>query len=199
MQLFLVTSEHQQIRESEVVNELFRNGLEKLHIRKPLASEDDLKILVSAIDSDFYSRISIHSHHHLANEFGLGGIHYTEKDRANLNSANLFAKGNISISTSLHTLAEIEDVHGFDYYFFSPVFKSITKDNYLPRFSVEEIKKSLGKTSKQLIALGGIDTNTIEKLQGINFIGAAVLGAIWNSSNPVKSFIELKKIADTIH
>jgi thiamine monophosphate synthase len=47
-------------------------------------------------------------------------------------------------------------------------------------------------SGKNIIALGGIDEDKIALVRKIGFIGVAVLGAIWNSKNPVEKFIRIK-------
>ena len=50
--------------------------------------------------------------------------------------------------------------------------------------------------SAQFIALGGISDKNILKVKDAGFHGAALLGAIWLSKDPLKSFLNIKKRLD---
>lgn len=46
--------------ETDLVNSLFREGMERLHLRKPGASEEELAAWLQNIDSQYYGRIVLH-------------------------------------------------------------------------------------------------------------------------------------------
>ncbi|MGZ4048350.1 MAG: thiamine phosphate synthase, partial [Bacteroidia bacterium] len=50
----------------------------------------------------------------------------------------------------------------------------------------------LKNNNTKIIALGGIDENTIQEAINLGFDGAAVLGAIWMSKDPLEKFINLQ-------
>jgi thiamine-phosphate pyrophosphorylase len=81
----------------------------------------------------------------------------------------------------------------FDYAFLSPVFDSISKSGYTSNFDLSEIKKLLKNRSDKIIALGGIDEDKVEIVKDIGFYGIAVLGALWQSTDPVQKFKRLKE------
>jgi thiamine-phosphate pyrophosphorylase len=41
--------------------------------------------------------------------------------------------------------------------------------------------------------MGGVNSNTLSKTIELGYKGVGVLGGVWNTDNPVESFIELKK------
>ncbi len=102
-----------------------------------------------------------------------------------------------------HSLKEMEDCkEEYDYAFLSPIFDSISKAGYKSKFDLKELKSSpllRRGVGAEVIALGGIDENTIEEAISLGFDGAAVLGAIWMSEDPLKSFITLQKSLKTIN
>ncbi|MEO8759791.1 MAG: thiamine phosphate synthase [Bacteroidia bacterium] len=129
----------------------------------------------------------MHSHYKLAKEFDLKGIHLTEKERKSkrINSTLKI------ISTSFHSTTEIlKNRRKYEYVFLSPVFDSISKQGYKSNFSLEELKFFL-KRKKNIIALGGINAENIESVKQKGFAGAAILGSIWETKNPAKSYNEL--------
>lgn len=59
--------------ETDLVNSLFLEGMERLHLRKPGASEEELAAWLQDIDSQYYGRIVLHDCFPLAKKFALGG------------------------------------------------------------------------------------------------------------------------------
>ena len=57
--------------ETEVVNTLFANGMQRLHLRKPGASEQEMAEWIGRIDLPFRQRIIVHDHHRLLRTMGL--------------------------------------------------------------------------------------------------------------------------------
>ena len=79
----------------------------------------------------------------------------------------------------------------YEYAFLSPIFDSISKKNYKSKFDLNEVKQVV--EGKNIIALGGIDEDKIETCRELGFAGVAVLGAIWNSENPIEKFLRIKE------
>jgi thiamine-phosphate pyrophosphorylase len=104
-----------------------------------------------------------------------------------------------TLSTSVHDLQTLQSlsIH-FSYAFFSPVFDSISKQQYRGVAGDDFYLKDEQKTVP-VIALGGIDVSNIEKVDKMNFDGAAVLGMLWNEpSKAVDSYKELRNYEDVI-
>ena len=190
--VIVITPEKNHPKEIELITFLFEGGLKILHIRKPNFSEDEFRTYLQQIPKKFYSKIVIHSHYKLAKEFSLKGIHLTEKARK-LKRINTSYK---IISTSFHAIEEVlKSRRNYKYVFLSPVFDSISKQGYKSNFNLKELKPFLEKR-KNIIALGGIDIENIKSIKQTGFAGAAVLGSIWESKNPVKNYKEIKTHAD---
>jgi thiamine-phosphate pyrophosphorylase len=87
----------------------------------------------------------------------------------------------LKISKSCHSIHELKMIEGYDYVLLSPVFDSISKEGYRATFSCEELfdASQAGLINEKVIALGGIDVNTLPLLKYCKFGGIAVLGAIW--------------------
>ena len=151
--------------EHEIINLLFEEGLEIFHIFKPTFSKEEIKDFIKQIPSKYHDRIAFHTG---------------------------FPK--------LHSLQELQQYkEKYAYAFLSPIFDSISKSGYKSKFShrlhgLAQIKSELisAISSKHVIALGGIDEDKIEICRELGFTGVAVLGAIWQNSNPVEKFKRLK-------
>lgn len=190
--LIIISPEKDLKNELSILNQLFEAGLECFHLRKPTKNKEEVVAYLNQIDSKFHQKIVLHIFHELVNEFNLKGIHFSESMRIQhidhpskyFINLNMFGK---TISSSFHEIKEVEDCYfEFDYHFLSPVFDTISKENYHGRnFNVTEV-------DKDIIALGGITTENINQIKDLGYKGAAVLGSLWNSENPVEYFKILK-------
>lgn len=71
MQLVLITPPTTASTELKTVNSLFHTGLPVLHVRKPDADVPFLRRYLHEIEPHFLSRVVLHQHHELAQEFNL--------------------------------------------------------------------------------------------------------------------------------
>ncbi|WP_205510053.1 thiamine phosphate synthase [Longitalea arenae] len=180
----LVVISHAQMfrEEASIIQQLFEAGMELFHLRKPQADDQALRQLLNAIPDQWHQRIAIHGHHQLMHEYDIRRLHFTEAHREATKEDVFFdmkAKG-YNLSTSVHALSALQILPGcFSYSFFSPVFDSISKQQYKgvagEGFYLQEEQKAV-----PVIGLGGIDAGNIRSVAAMNFDGAAVLGTIWN-------------------
>ena len=196
--LIVLTSDQAVEQEIALIHQLFKEGLEILHIRKPDYSKTEVRQFIQKIDPEYHSKLVVHNYHELCFEFQLRGIHLKEQHRLDLGEGmveylNTFSsKGYIS-STSFHDLETVNTyASSFDYCFLSPVFSSISKQGYKGKqFDVTHI-------FKKIIALGGIQMQTIKTAIDLGYRGIGVLGAIWQSKTPIQRFKEIQKALNTI-
>jgi thiamine-phosphate pyrophosphorylase len=185
MELFAISHPEFIPNEAERINALFRDGLMRLHLRKPHCNIADLSRLIGEIEPAYYSKIALHSHHEFAAEFGITRLHFPEKLRQETPEFMLenLRNAGFKLSTSIHDIGALNELSkAFDYTFFGPVFNSISKQGYQrvveDDFYLKEEQKRL-----KVIAIGGIDHSNLNKIQQMNFDGAAMLGAIWHFPN----------------
>ena len=170
--------------EEELVNTLFANGMQRLHLRKPGASEQEMAEWIGRIDLPFRQRIIVHDHHRLLRTMGLGGIHLNAR---NPEAPAWFSTerqkcGGVTLSRSCHSLEEIAQWKGVcDYLFLSPIFDSISKGGYTSAFTRETLLQAYhdGLFSKPVYALGGVSADNIRSIYDYGFAGAAVIGSLW--------------------
>lgn len=184
--------------EATLINRLFGEGLQTLHLRKPEAEKSQLITLLEQIEPVYYPRIILHDHFDLAPVFALGGVHLNRRN------SEVPAGFTGSISRSCHTLEELKRHEGLDYLFLSPIFPSISKEGYGEGFPLEVLKNATeqGLITRRIIALGGMDAQTILRLKGLGFGGVAVLGALWGK-NPrpeevLRRYYPLKQATEQI-
>lgn len=184
--IIVITPEELVQNETEIINELFQEGLDLLHIRKPFINSEEMAGFIQKINPEFRHQLVLHSHYEWAENFNISRFHFREIDRQN----NLYASFiDRTISTSVHEIEVFNELNeDWEYAFISPVFPSISKKGYGKNSNtLNDIKKRRNSDVK-LIALGGIDENNIQHVFDKNIDGVALLGAIWESNEPIQNF-----------
>lgn len=177
MKLILLTTPTYFVEEDKIITALFEEGLDTLHLRKPDTAPMYAERLLTLIPEQYHKRIVVHGHFYLKGEYNLKGIHL---NRRNPNPPENY-RGHISCSC--HSLEEVKTRKpDCDYVFLSPIFNSISKQNYNSIYTSEGIRAAAkaGVIDKKVIALGGIDDTNILEVKDYGFGGAAILGALWN-------------------
>ncbi|MDE3083890.1 MAG: thiamine phosphate synthase [Verrucomicrobiota bacterium] len=195
MKLVVISPEGEDPRETAVLGALFAAGLECYHVRKPGWSEEKLRTWLRALPADWRPRLVLHEHHDLVSELGLGGRHWRD-DGAEWRGVPYPG----ITSRSCHDLPTLRTALGrYASVFFGPVLPSISKPGRAPRadLSFDEVSKLLAARAPlprrtAVLALGGVTAEKIPQLHAIGFDGVAVLGAVWQSVDPVADFDQLQ-------
>lgn len=181
MKIIIITLPEFFEGETTLVNLLFEQGrIERLHLRKPKATEQQMAEWIEQIALPFRHLIVLHDHHLLARKYNLGGIHLNSRNP----EAPQWTDGSFTISRSCHSIEEIRHYkQECDYLFLSPIYDSISKEGYGAAFSREELSgaKTEGLLQDNVIALGGISPDNLAEVEQLGFVGAAMLGAFWQS------------------
>jgi len=188
--MIIITNPQSVPNEKEIINALFEEGLETLHVRKPDLDKDQMIEYISSIDNRFHSRIMLHSHYELLDSFNLNGLHFTEKTKLLLPEYD-----NIKCTKSLavHELGELSTISStVDYVLLSPLFPSVSKEGYSRQWDFDALRLELDKKySFNIVALGGITLESVQKVKDLGFDDFALLGSIWE---PVKAGLLVKEI-----
>lgn len=84
MQVVLITPPTTAPSEVHLVNRMFEAGLPVLHLRKPTADAAALRQYLQDVKPQYLSRVVVHQHHPLAQEFplkvSLSVTHVTKRD-----------------------------------------------------------------------------------------------------------------------
>ncbi len=208
MHISLVSPYQEVPYEKYLLNLLFCEGLEYFHLRKGGFSERQIRTYIEGIPEVFHSKIIIHNHFELVKEYGLLGAHFYKRntyesflEKHDLDPTVCHFK---RMGFSLNATHEVEKYgKNYDYIFLSPVFDSISNKIYHSKFSLSNLKKFLlkRKGKPEIVALGGVDSSKVEKVNHVGFDGMAMLGYIWtpfeedsNIINAVKRFNYITKI-----
>ena len=181
--------------ETRIINELFQEGLDLFHIRKYGARVESLLKMITGISSEYHSKLVLHHDHEWVRSNGLKRFHFSERDRELWKAQNWSGIKNEAIySTSVHSVEAFNELPDhFSYAFLSPVFDSISKSDYkAQKFDLDQRRNKAAK----LIGLGGIQSGNVNQVFQMGFDGAALLGTIWNSENPVN---EIQKCGHAIN
>ncbi len=186
--IVLISPEQDVPNEHYILQQLFENGLQYFHVRKPGKTSTQYKKYLNKIDSQYYAKIVLHDFHELQKDYGLKGIHVKEYKRKLLHTSlkpycDAFRAEGCSISSSFHEVLDVERAtFNFDYCFLSPVFNSITKKGYSGRnFDVRH-------SAKKIIGVGGVKEANLAKTKQLGYAGIGILGAVWNASCPQENF-----------
>lgn len=202
MKLIVVTTPTFFVEEDKIITELFEEGLDILHLRKPETPAMYAERLLTLIPEKYHRRIVTHEHFYLKEEFNLMGIH--------LNTRNPKEPHDYSghISCTCHTLEEVKNrKHFYDYLFMSPVFDCITKEGVSSAFSALDLRQASKEhiIDSKVMALGGITPDNILQIKDYGFGGAVIMGDLWNKFNMrsdrdyleiIRHFTKLKNMAD---
>ncbi|WP_250252751.1 thiamine phosphate synthase [Chryseobacterium sp. Marseille-Q3244] len=185
--ILVITPETIVPNESEIINQMFHDGLDLLHIRKPWTSLQEMTEFIDSIDPSFYAQLVLHNHYELGKNYGISRLHFREEDRK-VRRYKPFINGN-TISTSVHEITTYNALEKeWEYAFISPFFPSISKKGYGIDSTVIESLKQRNNPDVKLIALGGIDSHRIQEVFDLGVNGVALLGAIWESDEPIHVF-----------
>lgn len=180
----VITPEKDDPREVQWVNTLFSAGLKTLHLRKPGWSSKRLFQYLNGIEPQFHPSIMVHYREDVVREFKLKGIHYQCENLP-------LHKRDYTVSCGAHSWQEFLQISArVDYAFVSPLFNSISKRGYRANEELLTIPPEVER--RKAVALGGIDPNNIHYAQGQKLKGAAVLGTVWQTNNPLEAFLKLK-------
>lgn len=161
-----------------------------LHLRKPEADAEAYRNVLRRLPEQILQRVTLGDHFELVDEFPVGGVHLSGRQKAYMGARR------VRISKSCHSFEELADISAYDYVFFSPIFNSISKQGYNAAFTALELKNASDSQliNEKVVALGGVDEETLPLLSPFGFGGAAVLGTVWKSF----SIDRFKRLAEMV-
>ena len=179
----LVSDNKQKLNETRTVKSFLSCESNLFHLRRYESLEEDVVTFLRSFSEEERKQIVLNHHHFLASEFGINRLHFSEKDRIEIGDEKLGKLHSLGfiLSTSVHTVEDFEKLTSvFEYAFLSPVFDSISKENYKAvTFDLANIRKDI-----KLIALGGVTIENFNEALNLGFDGVAFLGGVWKQENP---------------
>jgi thiamine-phosphate pyrophosphorylase len=183
--------------EALLINQLFEAGMRIFHWRKPGSGKLEYAALLAQIEERYHDRVALHQFHELLLDFPLvKRLHYPElRRRELLDKGEAFPFGGYILSTSIHHTDALQELTGFDYTFYGPVFNSLSKPGYLgiAGIGTADFTLPVKDSGPKCIALGGIDGEKVSKVKAMGFDGLAVLGMVWMDKKQALSRFKLIK------
>ena len=201
MELRVVTYPEYFDGEASILNNMLKDGLSALHIRKPKWTYDQILGLLEEIHEFYHEKIVFHQMHQMATDFGLGGVHLKSTEREQMNEAqildwlDMWKERGCKVSTAIHNLEELEKYQEkFDLLILSPIFESIMKPGYRSELDWLNILK--GKDLSKIMAMGGISARNIPLIAPMKFHSCGAMGSIWKEGNPFENYKALKSLCE---
>ncbi len=122
------------------------------------------------------------------------GVHLGLEDIPIKEARKLLGKNKI-IGGTAHSLAEAKkcEKEGADYVGYGHIYPTKTKFKPEKPKGTQQLKSIVSKISVPVIAIGGISPVNIGKVIETGVHGAAVIGAVLNSSDPISTLKKLRK------
>ncbi len=170
--------------EADMLEGLLESGLQKLHLRKPRATDGEKAALLERLAPRWASRLVWHGSAERAVDHGIPQVH---------GSVGIAGRG-LAVSTSVHSWAELKALPaGLAYAFISPLFDSISKPGYGANKALLQQPDDVFPCMP--VGLGGIGIATLGEMMRAGWMGAAVLGEIWEEPlQALRRYEGLKKI-----
>jgi len=203
LETIVISPESHYPNEQDWVVKLFEAGLWHYHLRKPFMTDEELEDYLEQIPEKWHRQVIPHQRHYMVEAHELGGWHFKD-DAKKLQKAETLMKlhqGSLIMSRAIHSLDDLnEDLSRWDYVMLSPVFQSISKREYGPRWEDAQLTAALRYCKEayrtRVYALGGVDESKFRRCERMGFDGLALLGCVWQSRYPLESFLKVKRAAE---
>ena len=177
MKLALMTKPTFFVEEDKILEALFEEGLDDLHIYKPGSTPIYVERLLSLLPDSTHRRITVHDHYYLKEEFGLAGIHLDDSQSPRPNGYH----GNFS--RSCHDLQHLKEAKKkARYVFLHNIYDSLSVDHEKSSFTESELRLASrsGLIDKHVYALGGMTLDNVRRMRDLGFGGVVICGDLWN-------------------
>ena len=163
MKLIIMTKSTFFVEEDKILTTLFEAGLDNLHLNKPDSEPIYSERLLTLLSEDYYSKITVHDHFYLKEEFKLRGIHLNDCQT----EPPAGYRGNVS--RTCHSASELKAAKKQSSYVFLQA-------------PIEEVKEAsrLGLIDKKVYAIGDINLDNINIAKDLGFGGVVISGDLWN-------------------
>lgn len=202
MKLILLTSADFFVEEDKILTTLFEEGLDILHLRKPDSEPVFCERLISLIPEKYHSRIVVHDHFYLRDEFNLMGIHLSRRH------SQIPENHHGPVTRTCYSLEECKsEKANCPYVFLRNIFDSISQPENKASYTPEELSRAISEQiiDKKVMAEGGVSIENIPQLKKMGFGGAVIRGDLWKRFNIhsqrdfkelINHFSQLRKVTE---
>ena len=200
MEIIVLSPENDYPGELQWVDRMFAAGLQRYHLRKPGWGDAEFEAFLEKIPRHWRPRVVAHQCYGAVKKYQLGGWHGKDREERlqSIRSLPQSVTFPTTLSRSIHHLDDLYgDIYSWDYVFLSPVYRSISKPGHGPNWGHTELEAAIRRckdlSPAKVYALGGVEPANIPHIALMGFDGVALLGAIWSSSDPLRSFREAQE------
>jgi len=185
----------------ECVEQAVRGGCTLVQLREKTASSREFyetAAQVRKITADLGVPLIINDRADIALAVNADGVHIGRDDLP-LDAARRIVGENKIIGVSAHNLAEARTAvnMGADYLGVGAMFATGTKTNANPT-SMEELRRIRAEVKLPIVAIGGINKNTLPLFAGTGIDGIAVVSAIVSQKDSMNAARELKTLFNSV-
>lgn len=181
----------------EQVEKALKGGITMLQLRDKSASYDELKeeaILLKELCDRYRIPLIINDNVELAKEIDCAGVHVGQKDMDVSKAREILGENKIIGVSARNAAQAIEAMeHGASYIGSGAVFGTNTK-NDASKLELEVLKEICNSVNIPVVAIGGINKDNIELLNGSGVSGVAIISGIFASEDIEQSTICLKEL-----
>lgn len=177
MKLILLTCPEFFVEEDKILTTLFEEGLDILHLRKPNSEPVYCERLLSLMPEQYRSRIVVHDHFYLRDEFDLMGIHLSKRHP----EAPTAYSG--PVTRTCYDLQSVQShKQACEYILLRNIFDSISESENKASFTADQLRAATreGIIDRKVIAEGGVALENIDYVRELGFGGVAIRGDLWN-------------------
>ena len=196
MDIYLITDNRSKTALESLLRPLLDHGLKKVQLRNKsiLVSEIQEKIeFLLPLFEQYDAELIINDHLDLAYQFGIGVHLGMSDDDPVLARKRLGPKATIGITIHDHIERAMQYSAVATYVGVGPVFPTSTKLDAKAVLGVERLTEVIKESPLPVVAIGGIQINTVKDLLVPHPKYIAVCSAICSAENPLQAFQSLKK------
>lgn len=163
-----------------------KGGITCLQLREKELDEESFlaeAIEINNLCKKYHVPFIINDNVNVAIKSGADGVHVGQSDME-VSEVRKLVGDNMIIGVSAHTVeeAKLAEAGGADYLGVGAIYATTTKTDatYVP---LDELKKICKSVKIPVVAIGGMDKNTISKLSGTGVDGVAMVSAIFAADN----------------
>jgi thiamine-phosphate pyrophosphorylase len=180
----------------DVVLAAVKGGVSIVQLREKEAATRDFVALAVSLKKllmPFHVPLLINDRVDVALASGADGVHVGQDDLHPEEARRLLGPG-ATIGLSVNTLDDASEAEAFDVDYLAPgpVFATPTKTDASSPWGIEGLKNVRRKTSRPIIAIGGISVSNVSDVVRTGIDGVAVVSAIMAAENPEQAARELK-------
>lgn len=184
MKLIVITRPEFFTVEHHLINALFNEGLDILHLRKPQGRQELFERLLSLLPESYRKRIVIHDNFDLKKKYGLMGVHVSG------HSSEYSSLHRGTVSCTCHGIAELRaNRNGMSYMMLSPVFRKDNINEFNDAFTPSQLRAASDKgiIDNKVMAAGSVGVDNVAKLRGFGFGGVTLCEELIKRFDPVGS------------